>query len=696
MRVEPIIQSNRPVEFIAEVSRAAGWHGDLEHIEVIAGHNGAHQPLAVYAEAFRCLGLNARARRRKLSRLTQDDMPCLYQDARGTVRLAREIGPGGVMVCDENVPEPSYVPITRSTVVVLDVTRADGPTKDLSTTVSTMFMAQSKSIVGVIVASSIINWLGISSPLVVLTVYDTAIPTQSVDLLWSLAELALALVALELTLRLIRAWLIGDAGAQIERTLSRALFQKLSRLPVQKIHGASMFQQMARLKQFESVRDALTGSFILTLVDLPFAIIFLAVISFFSIPVTLLLLGASLVFGLLAIGLTRWQLRFGAAASRTRQDYDALQYEIARNRRMIQNFNLTSSFEARAARALEKADRAGRRQRVVQATIQAGGQALVALVGIGAVALSTIEAMAQTLTFGGLIVIVTLVWRVLGPIQQLFVQGPRVVGMVSSLRQVSAVLGQEEEMRRLGTQVRAKTLNAPLEMKNVFLRFDAVHEPALANVTLTINPGEHVALCGPARSGKTCLLNCFAKLMVPGSGSVLVGSIEYRQLAVEDVRQAVSFCTHDNWFFDMTLRDNMRMGNPTASDEEIADILKRVDAIRDLRRFHDGLDTVMTQELVARSSTVQLKTLSIARALCRKTPIYLFDDAMVGLSSTRANHIWSVLDEMGGAATVVAVTNHVEQMAMADRVICLSNGRVVMDGAGLKDAQAASKIIQGS
>lgn len=696
MFVEQAHRANHPADFVATLCRAIGWSGETAQIHHLIGHHTDRLSLEDYADAFEGLGLRPVARSCRLSSLMDADLPCLYQDKTGVVRLIADRDEGALIVRDENIREPDSVRARTERVVILQVEDAEQQTEQSTETIRSLLIGQKNSLIGVFLTTIVINLLGISAPLVVLTVYDTAIPTQSVDLLWSLALLAGVLVLMEMSLRVLRAWVIGDAGAHIEQTLSRALFRKLSHLPVQQLQRQSLFQQMTRLKQFDSVRDALTGSFLIPCLDLPLSLIFLGAIMFFSKTVGLVLLGAIVGFMLLALLCTKWQLRVGAEASQHRATYETQQYEIARNRRAIRTFGMGTAFEDRTRLALQKSEAAAIHQRMIHTVVQFGSQSLVALVGVGLVALATLEAMAGTLTFGGLIVIITLIWRVFSPLQALFSNGPRIVGLVSSLQQIDAVLAQDEEMQRLDTRARAKSLDAPLAMKSVFLRFDAIHEPALANVSVEINKGELVALCGPARSGKTCLLNSFAKLLVPGAGSVSIGAIDYRQLAVEDVRQTVSYCTHDNWFFDMTLRDNMRMGNPSLSDEQIRDMLKHIGAINDLRRFRQGLDTVMTPDVIARLSTVQMKTLSVARTLCRTTPVYLIDDAMVGLSTVRANRIWSALEDLKGDRTIIAVSNHADQIAMADRIICLNKGRVALDGAGAADAKAAVAIIQGT
>lgn len=695
MLIEPLERANRPADFIKTLCRSHGWNGEVSQIEHAMGHHGVRLVLKDFADAITGIGLRPVARSCRLKQVTQADLPCLYEDRNGEVRLIQSREAGMLRVVDQNGFEPFDIKASSERVILLHVETPEAEVADGSGMISTLFREHSKAVWGVIMASAVINGLGISTPLVVLTVYDTAIPTQSVPLLWSLAALASILITVELALRILRAWLIGDAGAHIEQALSCALFRKLSHLPVQQLSGQSLFQQITRLKQFDSIREALTGSFIVPCLDLPFALIFLGTIAYLSKTVGLVLFGALFFFSVLAFMLTKWQLRVSARTNSLRSYYETLQHEIARNRRMIADFDMIESFKTRARAAQLKAESAAFKQRMMQTTIQSVTQGLVGLLGVGLVCIATLQAMAGDLTFGGLIVIVTLVWRIFSPFQALMANGPRLVGLVSSLRQIDAVLAQEEEMRRVGSHARSKKLNAPLVMKNVFLQFDAVHEPALANVSVEANRGELIALCGPTRSGKTCLLNCLAKMVIPGSGSVTIDSIDYRQLAVEDIRQAASYCTHDNWFFDMTLRENMQIGNPSLTDQQIVQMLTRLGAHGDLRRFRQGLDTMVTADVIARLSTVQLKTLSIARTLCRTSPIYLIDDAMVGLSATRGNRVWETLEALRGKHTIIAVTNHVDQIARADRMICLNKGRVAVDGAGQQDANAAAAFIQG-
>ncbi|MEO0387067.1 MAG: ABC transporter transmembrane domain-containing protein [Pseudomonadota bacterium] len=683
----------RPVDFLRAAAQTAGWSGEENQaLRALPGLQ-PHLSAADYAEALRNLGLNVEAVIRRLSDLEVERFPILFQAADGSVRLA-EREDDAIWSRSEGAPAGRTDPVPSLSVLLIQPspaeTEAESPA-GAKPGVARLLGRHKKSIATIVALTALINLLGLLPPLLVMAVYDTVVPTASVPLLWSLVLLALGLIVLDILLRLVRAWTIGLAGARLERALSRAVFEKYTRLPVPAVTRLPVFKHIQRLRQFDGLRDTLTGTLALNLLDLPFALIFLVTIWIFSPPVAAVLVLTLALFAVLGVVATRAQNKAGAAASTARADLEAVQHELAKHRRTLRHIGATETFLNQTNRLTEVAEAATLAQKRVQNRVQTLGTALAALAGLATVALATLQSIAGAMSFGGLIVVLTLVWRILGPVQMLFASWPRVLGLAASIRQIDGVLSQEEERYRAGLSGRIKTLAPPLALQNVFLRFDRVSDPALANVSLTIAPGELIAITGASGAGKSCLLHVLAKLYTPGSGAVLIGDVDYRQLAVDDIRHALSFAHAETALFDLTLRDNLKLGNPSLSDAEILSLFETLGAGRELRRCRQGLDTPIDETFRRHVSTAQARTFALVRALGRPAAIYLLDDAMSGLPPSRARALWQYLDGMRGAKTTLIVTNRPEHLSRADRVLYIEAGRIALD---LPGAEGADAVIE--
>ena len=147
----------------------------------------------------------------------------------------------------------------------------------------------------------------------------------------------------------------------------------------------------------------------------------------------------------------------------------------------------------------------------------------------------------------------------------------------------------------------------------------------------------------------------------------------------------------DNWLFNASIRENFEVSCPGLTEEKIMTNLKRVGSHRDLRRLVDGIDTPIDAKMFKRMSAAQRRCFSLARALCRPGRLIVLADAMSGLSKARADEVWAGLQSLPEEKTVIVVTHHLKHFESADRILCLKDGRLVLNDSG---PAAAAKTIK--
>lgn len=685
---------HRASDNILAAAKRVGWTGAQYQIALAMPHTGKSLNLSEYAETIRNIGLNVAAKRRRLSSLSAEELPCLFEDSNGTVGLLEKVDRDGAWIIWENAPAVTVDSRPRRKVVMLLVQKINTSTEKAELPIRKVIYEQRRSIAMVIATTCIINLIGLIYPFIVLSVYDRALPAEATNFLHALIIIAGLAFALDLALRGIRAWLFGAFGAQLERQLSQALFQKLIWLPLQNIQAASLFQQMQRVRQFDAIRDSMTGGFLLSAIDLPFALLFLGVIALFAPNVALVILGGLSFMAAIAWPVIKIQTRLAEYAGRGRTEHDLLVYQTSQNLTNVRMLNRRSEFSARFRTAGTTATQAQIKLRSFEIAVDTVGQAITALIGLAAIGLATVSSMNGQISFGALIVVITLVWRATGSVRSSLSHGQKFASLAATLRQANAVLKQESEMRRKDLQGRMKVLEAPLTMNSVFMRHSPVSAPALVNLSFRIDPGELVALTGPSGAGKSTLIGLLGKLYSPSTGAVTIGDIDYRQLAVEDIRQAVAIAGSDNWLFNASIRENFEVSCPGLTEEKIMTNLKRVGSHRDLRRLVDGIDTPIDAKMFKRMSAAQRRCFSLARALCRPGRLIVLDDAMSGLSKARADEVWAGLQSLPEEKTVIVVTHHLKHFESADRILCLKDGRLVLNDSGPAAAAKTIKILE--
>ncbi|MEZ0064214.1 ATP-binding cassette subfamily C protein CydCD [Streptacidiphilus sp. MAP12-20] len=219
----------------------------------------------------------------------------------------------------------------------------------------------------------------------------------------------------------------------------------------------------------------------------------------------------------------------------------------------------------------------------------------------------------------------------------------------------------------------------PLRVRGLTAQWPGRTAPALAGVDLELSAGRRVAVVGPSGSGKTTLANVLLRFLDPVSGSVTLGGTDTTTLAGEDVRRAVGLCAQDAHVFDSSLRENLRLARPEATDAELRDALaaaRLADFVDDLP---DGLDT-MVGEHGARLSGGQRQRLALARALLADFPVLVLDEPAEHLDLPTADALTAdLLAATEGRATLL-ITHRLTGLESVDEIVVLDAGRVVQRG----------------
>jgi ATP-binding cassette, subfamily C, bacterial CydC len=194
--------------------------------------------------------------------------------------------------------------------------------------------------------------------------------------------------------------------------------------------------------------------------------------------------------------------------------------------------------------------------------------------------------------------------------------------------------------------------------------------PALDGISLRLEPGERVALVGPSGAGKTTVVNLLLRFLDPERGRVTVAGRDVRHFRQDDVRRSISVAGQESHLFSASIRDNVRLARPDASDEEVADALRRARIWDWIRRLPEGLDTFVGEE-GRELSGGQRQRIVLARALLAGAPVLVLDEPTAHLDPVTASEL---VDDVFSAAddrTVLLITHRPEGLDMVDRVVTL-------------------------
>ena len=288
---------------------------------------------------------------------------------------------------------------------------------------------------------------------------------------------------------------------------------------------------------------------------------------------------------------------------------------------------------------------------------------------------------------GALIAFLTYLTQILMSVMMATYMAALVPRASVSAERIMEVLRTPSSVVRAVDPVRITVPRAPLEMRDVGFHYPGAEHAVLSGISFRCEPGETTAVIGSTGSGKTTLVNLVPRLFDATSGSVLVGGVDVRDLAPDDLWARVGLVPQKPYLFSGTVASNLRYGKEDATDDEMWDALRIAQAEEFVRAMDGGLQAAVAQG-GSNLSGGQRQRLAIARAVVRRPDIYLFDDSFSALDLATDARLRAALAPNVRDAAVVVVAQRVSTIRNADRILVLEDGEAV--GLGTHDELLAT------
>jgi ATP-binding cassette, subfamily C, bacterial CydC len=239
---------------------------------------------------------------------------------------------------------------------------------------------------------------------------------------------------------------------------------------------------------------------------------------------------------------------------------------------------------------------------------------------------------------------------------------------VSAGRRVLELTGAEAAIREPDSPMPPPTRHAPVALEGVTVRYDVAEEPVLSGVDLRLEPGARVALVGPSGSGKTTVTNLLLRFLDPESGRVTIAGRDIREYRQEDVRATFALAGQDAHVFDSTIRANLLIGRPGATDGALWDALRRARLDAWVATLPYALETLVGEDGMELSGG-QRQRLVLARALLADRPVLLLDEPTAHLDEPTATELVQDVLTTTGDKTVLLITHRPEGLELVDEII---------------------------
>lgn len=218
-----------------------------------------------------------------------------------------------------------------------------------------------------------------------------------------------------------------------------------------------------------------------------------------------------------------------------------------------------------------------------------------------------------------------------------------------------------------------------IEVKNVTYRYKDATRNALENVSFSIRQGEHVALVGPSGSGKTTMAELLVRFFDVTDGEICIGGVNVKDMPCAYLMEHVSFVFQDSRLIKKSILENVRMGKPDASEDEVIEALKKAQCMDIIEKLPNGIHTVIGEKGTYLSGGEQQR-ITIARAILKDAPILILDEATAFADPDNETRVQAAFDEMSKDKTLIMIAHRLSTVKNADRIFVMNDGKCVEAG----------------
>ena len=293
---------------------------------------------------------------------------------------------------------------------------------------------------------------------------------------------------------------------------------------------------------------------------------------------------------------------------------------------------------------------------------------------IGVLPLGSFLYLSGDISASALITCIILALGLVKPLMQALRYTDSLAMVDSTVAEVSTLL-DAPEMKRPST---------PVEIPDYRITFDKVSfgygkEEVLHGISLAIEPHAMTALVGPSGSGKSTVARLIASFWEADGGSVGIGGIDVKDIPLEQVMRSISYVTQDNYLFDLSVRENIRMGKPDASDAEVEEAAQRASCHEFICALPAGYDTCVGSA-GARLSGGERQRIAIARAVLKDAPIVILDEATAFTDPENEAAIQASISGLVTGKTLIIIAHHLSTIVGADKIVVMDHGRLSAEG----------------
>ncbi|MCK5890007.1 MAG: type I secretion system permease/ATPase [Methylococcales bacterium] len=530
----------------------------------------------------------------------------------------------------------------------------------------------------VLVASFLINLFALASPLFIMNVYDRVVPNHAIETLWVLAIGIFIVYLFDFTMKSLRNYFLDTAGKRADIILSSTIFEKVMGIKMES-RPPSVGAFANDFHEFESFRDFLTSATLVTLIDLPFLVLFLSVIFMLGgdlVLIPLCVLPLSILSGIAVQAPLKNTIK---ELFKFSSQKGAILIESLSNLDSIKSYGAEGQMQKQWEQNIGQIARLSLKARFYSVLAVNFTAFLQQIASVAVVVFGVYKISENDLTMGGLVACTILTGRALAPVSQVASLLTRYHQSKTSLSSLTRMMSLPVEREKGKKFLHRPVLKGSIEFKNVSFSYPNQPIKALDNVSFNIKAGERVAFLGRIGSGKSTIEKLILGLYEPQEGSILIDDTDIRQLDPTDLRKQIGYVPQDISLIFGSAKDNITIGARYADDKAVLAAAEIAGVTDFINKHPSGFDLPVGERGLALSGG-QRQSIAIARALLLKPPMYVLDEPSNSMDSSTEEAFKRRFADHLNHQTLLLVTHKASLLTLVDRLIVMDGSKVMIEG----------------
>ncbi len=639
--------------------------------------------------AAKSLGLSARQQKQDILRLSTAPMPFIAKDKDGEYFIIAKVDESNDLASKVLIQYPRLSPQILSLDELSDIfsgeaiyitSRASyaGEIAKFDFSWFIPAIVKYRKLLGeIFLISLILQLIALITPMFFQVVMDKVLVNNAMKTLNVIVVGLLAATIFEITLSSIRTYVFAHTSSKIDIELGAKLFRHLMALPVSYFQARRVGDSVARVRELENIRSFLTGNGLTLIIDILFSFIFIAVMFFYSVELTFIVIASIPFYIALSLVFTpilrnRLDEKFNRGA-----ENQSFLVETIGGMDTLKAMAVEPRWYQQWEKQLASYVVSGVNANNISIAANSGVNLISKLVTVAVMWLGVSLVINNEMTVGGLIAFNMLSTQVASPILRLAQLWNDFQQVGISMSRLGDILNSKTEV--VGQKTRIPKIDGAIEFDQLSFRYKPDAPDVIRSINFKIHPGEVIGIVGRSGSGKSTLTKLVQRLYVPDRGRVLIDGQDISVIDTTSLRHQIGVVLQENLLFNRSIRDNIALSNPALPIETIIEAAKLSGAHEFICELPEAYDTIVGEHGTGLSGG-QKQRIAIARAIITNPRILIFDEATSALDYESERIIQDNMRKICQGRTVLIIAHRLSAVRDAGRIIVMDRGQIVEVG----------------